>query len=191
MQGRVATDPAAAPGIHVTVSWIYTLGYNKILTFLRKRRIGTLWWLQETFSKAVFRFFEPFRARLATKFAKSAHVTQKKFSHNNMGIKKSRIWRWLRFSWENSEKSYWEKDVELGTFVHSTKTHFNANNFFVETFLQLFKWNRNQPSNYAFFNTLNDFLWEKLFLSQISTFSNLCKMRINYIFHIRFSPIKL
>ncbi len=41
----------------------------------------------------VFRFFEPFRARLTSKFAKSANMTQKIIFSNyfDMGIKKRRI----------------------------------------------------------------------------------------------------
>ncbi len=47
----------------------------------------------KTHIKYVFRFFEPFYARLTSKFAKSANMTQKIIFSNyfNMGIKKRRI----------------------------------------------------------------------------------------------------
>ncbi len=49
---------------------------------------------KDTFTKAVFRFFEPFRARLASKFPKSTNTkllqTQNNCSHQfNMGTKKT------------------------------------------------------------------------------------------------------
>jgi hypothetical protein len=46
-----------------------------------------------TFIKYIFRFFAPFRARLALKFAKRVDMTQKIFFPNifYMGIKERRI----------------------------------------------------------------------------------------------------
>jgi hypothetical protein len=50
-------------------------------------------WNSKTFIKYVFRFFEPFRSRLTSKFAKSANMTQKMFVSNyfDMGIKNAQF----------------------------------------------------------------------------------------------------
>ncbi len=80
---------------------VWTLCYNDFDIFWENEESGLIYEYKiifnNTFVNYVFCFLEPFRARLASKIAKSANVTPNIFflTRINMGINKFRIWCWF------------------------------------------------------------------------------------------------
>ncbi len=85
--------------------------------------------IYDTFTKYVFWFFEPFLAHLASKFAKSANMTQKEFFWKKKDIKKTRISRWFRIRWKSCRKMHQKKlqaKQVWRTWVKVTKVHISV-----------------------------------------------------------------
>ncbi len=117
--------------------------------------------LQNTF----FWFFEPFFGRLASKFSKSANMTQK-----------SRISRWFWIRWKsckNAQKSF--KQNKLTNMRKSEKSayfrHVFANNFFVH-FFKTFSTDYKSAWNSTFLIPVLNFKKQTIFLLFWALFVN-------------------
>ncbi len=84
-----------------------TLGWNDFNNLLIPNQKWKILFILIHVWKKDFRFFGPFCARSASKFAKSANMTAKLiFSTNfDMGVQKRRFWCWFRIHWKSCKKA--------------------------------------------------------------------------------------
>ncbi len=98
------------------------LGYNEFDFFLENEEYrpfdGCKIEILDTITKYVFWFFEPFFARLASKFEKSTNMTFKKifFEKIEKDVKKCRISRWFWIRWKSCKKMHTKKNYKQNKF---------------------------------------------------------------------------
>ncbi len=136
--------------------------------------MGAKFNLRHIFKILFFWFFEPFFAHLASKFAKSANMTQKKIFLTKIkkNIKKRRISRWFLIRWKSCKKCIKKKlqaKQVWRTWVKVKKVHifvtFLLITFFGCIFSKLFQRIRNRREILRFLIPILNFLIKNFFSS--------------------------
>ncbi len=147
------------------------------IKFFEKFKVRTHGWMkikfQDTFMNYVFRFFEPIRARLASKLQKWQYDPKNIFPQ--YVYQKMQNWVRFRIRWQKAKKFTRRKIRGLRTFVHST-LRWKGTLFFLyrgTEFLHFLNGLRS-ASNSAYFWYPYQRLWIKYFWGHISTF---CQLR--------------
>ncbi len=132
----------------------------------------------KTHLQYVFWFFEPFLARLASKFEKSTNMTFKKYFFE----KSKKVSKNAKFhaDFESVEKMHHKKVISKTSLTNMSKSkksaffrHVFANNFFLVHLFKTFSTDSKSAWNSAFFDTFFDFFKKKFFFCHISTFFEL------------------
>ena len=110
---------------------LHNLGYNDFDIFCESEKFRPFDGCKITkITKPIFSFFEPFRPRLASKFAKSANVTPKSlFTIIPFGYENTQNLMLISNPLKSWGESYWKKVIGLKTFARSIKKFKKQNSF--------------------------------------------------------------